>query len=137
MRVVVDTNVLISAILKDKDPEAVLLYIIESPDIEWIASHFILAEYKEVLRRKKFALPEELIEKWTAMIDLLTTVIDIDLSIDFSRDRKDAKFLECAISGNAQFFITGDRDFIHAQKLMDTTIISVSKFKEKVVDKST
>jgi len=110
MRVVVDTNVLISAILKDKDPEAVLLYIIESPDIEWIASHFILVEYKEVLRRKKFALPEELVEKWTAMIDLLTTVIDIDLSIDFSRDRKDAKFLECAISGNAQFFITGDSD---------------------------
>jgi putative PIN family toxin of toxin-antitoxin system len=135
MRVVVDTNVLISAILKDKDPEAVLLYIIESPDTEWIASHFILAEYKEVLRRKKFALPEELLEKWTAMIDLLTTVIDIDLSIDFSRDRKDAKFLECAISGNAQFFITGDSDFIHAQKLMDTTIISVSKFKEKVFDK--
>ncbi len=137
MRVVVDTNVLISAILKDKDPEAVLLYIIESPDIEWIASHSILSEYKEVLRREKFGLSEELIDKWATMIDLLTTVIDIDASIDFPRDRKDAKFLECAMAGNAQFFITGDRDFIHAQKLMDTTIISVSKFKEKVVDKST
>ena len=137
MRVVVDTNVLISAILKDKDPEAVLLYVIESPDIEWIASYFILSEYKEVLRRKKFDLSEELINKWATMIDLLTTVIDIDASIDFPRDRKDAKFLECSIAGNAQFFITGDRDFIHAQKLMDTTIISVSKFKEKVVDKST
>jgi len=136
MRVVVDTNVLISAILKDKDPEAVLLYVIESPDIEWIASQFILSEYKEVLRRKKFGLSEELVGKWAAMIDLLTTVIEIDASIDFPRDRKDAKFLECAIAGNAQFFITGDRDFIHAQKLMDTTIISVSKFKEKVVDKS-
>ena len=137
MRVVADTNVLISAILKDKDPEAVLLYIIESPDIEWIASNVILSEYKEVLRRKKFGLSGELIGKWVSMIDLLTTVIDIDASIDFPRDRKDAKFLECAIAGNAQFFITGDRDFIHAQKLMDTTIISVSKFKEKVVDKST
>jgi len=137
MRVVADTNVLISAILKDKDPEAVLLYIIESPDIEWIASNVILSEYKEVLRRKKFGLSEELIGKWVSMIDLLTTVIDIDASIDFPRDRKDAKFLECAIAGNAQFFITGDRDFIHAQKLMDTTIISVSKYKEKVVDKST
>jgi len=136
MRVVVDTNVLISAILKDKDPEAVLLFIIESPDIEWLASHFILSEYKEVLRRKKFGLSEELVDKWATMIDLLTTVIDIDASIDFPRDRKDAKFLECAIAGNAQFFITGDRDFIHAQKLMNTTIISVSKFKGKVVDKS-
>lgn len=136
MRVVVDTNVLISAILKDKDPEAVLLFIIERPDIEWIASHFILSEYKEVIRRKKFGLSKELVDKWATMIDLLTTVINIDVTIDFPRDRKDAKFLECAIAGNAQFFITGDRDFIHAQKLMNTTIISVSKFKGQVVDKS-
>lgn len=135
MRVVVDTNVLISAILKDKEPEAVLLYVIESPDVEWIVSSFILAEYMEVLRRKKFGLSSELVDKWAAMINLLSTVIDIDVSIDFPRDRKDAKFLECAIAGNAQFFITGDRDFVHAQKLMDTTIISVSKFKGKVVDK--
>ena len=46
MRVVVDTNVLISAILKDKDPEAVLIYIIESPDIEWIASNLILSSWR-------------------------------------------------------------------------------------------
>lgn len=136
MRVVVDTNVLISAILKDKDPEAVLLYIIESPDIEWIASNLILSEYKEVLGRKKFGLSAELVGKWVAMLDLLTTVIDVDLNIDFPRDRKDAKFLECAIAGDAQFFITGDRDFGHAQKLMNTTIISVAKFKEKVLDKT-
>ncbi len=136
MRVVVDTNVLISAILKDKDPEAVLLYISESPDIEWIASNFILAEYKEVLSRKKFGLSAELVGKWTQMIDLLTTVIDVDLSVDFPRDRKDAKFLECAIAGAAQFLITGDRDFVHAQKLMNTTIISVAKFIEKVFDKT-
>lgn len=137
MRVVVDTNVLASAVLKDKDPETVLLFVIESPDIEWIVSHDILMEYKDVLSREKFGLSEELIKKWVTMINLLTTVIDIDLSIDFPRDRKDAKFLECAIAGDAQFFITGDRDFNQAQKLMNTTIISVSKFKEKVFNKLT
>ncbi len=137
MRVVVDTNVLASSVLKDKDPETVLLFVIESPDIEWIVSHDILMEYKDVLSREKFGLSEELIKKWVTMINLLTTVIDIDLSIDFPRDRKDAKFLECAITGDAQFFITGDRDFNQAQKLMNTTIISVSKFKEKVFNKLT
>lgn len=136
MRVVVDTNVLISAILKDKDPEAVLLFIIESPDIEWIISDFILTEYKEVLGRKKFGLSAEIVDRWANMIDILTTTIDVNLNVDFPRDRKDAKFLECAIAGDAQFFITGDRDFIHAQKLMNTTIISVAKFKEKVLEKA-
>jgi hypothetical protein len=64
-----------------------------------------LLEYKEILRRKKFALSEELVDRWSTMLDLLTTVIDIDAIIDFPRDRKDAKFLECF--------------FLHAQKLMN------------------
>lgn len=59
MKIVVDTNILISAILKDKVPEDVLLFIMDTPDMEWIASAEILAEYKEVLSRKKFHLPKD------------------------------------------------------------------------------
>lgn len=53
MKIVVDTNVLVSAILKDKVPEDVLLFIIDTPEFDWVASEDILAEYKEVLSRKK------------------------------------------------------------------------------------
>jgi len=42
MKVVIDTNVLVSAILKDKDPEAVILFIAGSPDIEWLVSPYDL-----------------------------------------------------------------------------------------------
>lgn len=135
MKVVVDTNVLVSAILKDKDPEAVILYIAGVPDIEWIVSPLILKEYKEVLGRDKFGLPQEIKIKWFDMLDALTTVMATDLKIDFPRDTKDAKFLDCAITANANYFITGDSDFSHAQKLLNTTIISVSKFKEIICDK--
>lgn len=64
MKVVVDTNVLISAILKDKNPEAVILFIAERPDIEWIASTQILAECKEVIDREKFGLSEGIKGRW-------------------------------------------------------------------------
>jgi predicted nucleic acid-binding protein len=37
MRVVVDTNVVVSAILRDRLPEKVLLFIISQPDFEWVA----------------------------------------------------------------------------------------------------
>ena len=47
MRVVVDTNVLVSAILKDRNPEQVVLYIASQPDFEWIVSPEILTEYKK------------------------------------------------------------------------------------------
>ena len=54
MKVVIDTNVLVSAALKDKDPEAVILYVVEQPDFAWVVSPEVLTEYKEVLSRPKF-----------------------------------------------------------------------------------
>ncbi len=135
MKVVIDTNVLVSAILKDKDPEAVILFIAGASDVEWLVSPLILKEYKEVLGRDKFGIPEEIKTRWFDMLNALTTVIETDPKIHFPRDMKDAKFLDCAIAVNANYFITGDRDFSQAQKLLNTTIISVSKFKELFCDK--
>ena len=48
MRVVVDTNVLASAVLKDKDPETVLLFIIESPDTEALKATALRLEFKNI-----------------------------------------------------------------------------------------
>ena len=36
MKVLIDTNVLVSAALRDKDPEAVILFIAARPDWQWI-----------------------------------------------------------------------------------------------------
>jgi uncharacterized protein len=134
MKVVVDTNVVISAALKDRDPEAIILFVVERPEFEWIVSAAILEEYKAVLRREKFGLPEDLLHRWDEMFGMLTTTVEVDVEIDFPRDRKDAKFLECAMVADAEYLITGDKDFTEAQKLVNTTIISVSMFKQIVMD---
>jgi predicted nucleic acid-binding protein len=54
------------------------------------------------------------------------------LAIDFARDRKDERFLACAVAAGADFLITGDADFNEAQNLVNTTIVSVSIFKRLV-----
>ena len=134
MKVIIDTNVLISAALKDKDPEVVILFIAKHLDFEWIVSTEILEEYKGVLSRDKFGLSEELLHNWFDLIEKLTTPIEVDVTVNFPRDQKDAKFLACALVANAEFFITGDMDFTQAQKLVNTKIISVSLFKKIVCD---
>lgn len=134
MKVIIDTNVLVSAALKDKNPEAVILFVASQPDIEWIVSPAIMAEYKDVVARKKFGLPQESLLKWFQILDSLTVTIDVDTEFEFVRDRTDAKFLACALVSEAEFFITGDHDFTHAEKLINTTIISVSLFKRLVCD---
>ncbi|MEA5504840.1 putative toxin-antitoxin system toxin component, PIN family [Halotia wernerae UHCC 0503] len=134
MKVVIDTNVLVSAVLKGRVPRAVIQFIFDNPDWEWIVSSEIVAEYKEVLSRPKFKLTDEVKASWFEIIDTFLTLIDVNVSIDFPRDRKDAKFLACAVAGEADFLITGDSDFNQAQTLLNTTIISVSLFNKLVCD---
>lgn len=134
MKVIIDTNVLVSAALKNKDPETVILFVASQPAIEWIVSPAIVAEYKEVLARTKFGLSKELLSKWFELLDGLTVSVDVDIAFEFVRDLKDAKFLACALISNAEFLVTGDRDFTQAEKLVNTTIISVSMFKKLVCD---
>ena len=133
MKVVIDTNIVISAILKDRIPEQIILFVAEQDDFEWLVSSDILAEYKAVIHRPKFKLPSEIIEKWLMFFDLRTVYVDVGIEFDFPRDQKDAKFLACVIAGSANFLITGDKDFTEARKISDTIIISVSDFNRLVM----
>lgn len=99
MRVVIDTNVLVSAALKDRDPESVVLFVAGHPEFEWIASKDILDEYFNVLNREKFRLPNEIKERWKNLLLRATTCLKTIDTVDYPRDQKDAKFLACALSG--------------------------------------
>jgi uncharacterized protein len=112
---IIDTNILVSAVLRGREPRAVIQFIIDNPEFEWIVSTEIMAEYKEVLNRKKFKLTSEVKAEWFEIIDTFPTIIDVNVKIDFPRDSKDAKFLACAVVANADFLITGDSDFTEAQ----------------------
>jgi uncharacterized protein len=136
MRVVVDTNVLISAAFRDRLPEDVIMFLVARPDFEWIATEKIMQEYLDVLHRKKFALTESVIQKWKQIFEEVIQVVPDSIVIAFPRDQKDAKFLSCSLSADAHFLITGDKDFSEAVKLTNTTILSVSLFKKLVMDRA-
>lgn len=134
MKVVIDTNVLVSAAIADRNPEAVILFVVANPEFEWVVSAEILSEYKEVLSRSRLRLTQEQQERWFNLLDEVAILIEVNVDIDFPRDQKDAKFLACAVVAEANFLITGDRDFSEVQTLGNTTIISVSLFKRLVCD---
>ena len=135
MKVIVDTNVFISAVWRDKNPETVIVWICDQPDWQWLVSTEIKKEYKEVLRRKKFSFPPAVLKEWEQVINENTTEVKVNENINFPRDQKDAKFLTCALSCEADYMITGDKDFTEAQRLVATTIVSVSMFKNLFCDK--
>jgi putative PIN family toxin of toxin-antitoxin system len=134
MRVVIDTNILVSAAIAGRKPASIITWIINQPDYEWVVSEEILAEYQEVLSRRKLKLTDVQKERWFNLIQDSTKLIDVSIEIDFPRDQKDAKFIACALSANADFSITGDRDFTEVQSLENTLIISVSLFAELIMN---
>lgn len=134
MKVIIDTNVLVSAIWRDKNPEAVLLWILAQPDWRWLVSAAILQEYKAVLRRPKFNFPPATLQQWETLLAETTQLVRVRKEPAFPRDQKDAKFLACALASQADYLITGDADFTVARKLGSTTLLSVSMFKRLFID---
>lgn len=132
MKVIIDTNVLISAAISGRTPEVVILWVVDRRDVQWIVSEEILTEYKAVLSRPRFKLSSTQQERWCQVLEEATTLVTVNLETDFPRDQKDAKFLSCALASKADFLITGDRDFSEAQALIETTIVSVSLFQRVI-----
>jgi predicted nucleic acid-binding protein len=58
-------------------------------------------------------------------------LIDPLSELSFPRDQKDAKFLACALSANADYVITGDKDFTEDRLVINTIIISAREFHQK------
>ena len=86
------------------------------------------------MSRSKFKLTEAVRFEWFEVLETCSTLVEVDIEIDFPRDTKDAKFLACAIAAKAELLITGDKDFTEAQSLTNTTILSVSLFRKLVCD---
>ena len=130
MKVIIDTNILISAALKGRNPEEVIQFIIDNSDFDWIVSQEILEEYKEVINRRKLKLPDEVKNPWLNRIETIPQLVEVEVTVEFYRNGKDSKFLALAIASNADFLITGDKDFNDAKELGKTAIISASAFKD-------
>jgi len=58
MKIIIDTNILISAALKGGKAKIIIAYIISSTEYQWFVSSEIMDEYKNVLNRPKFRLSE-------------------------------------------------------------------------------
>jgi putative PIN family toxin of toxin-antitoxin system len=122
-RVVLDTNVLISAFLFDGKPRELFSRVI-SGSLRCTVSEPILRELTEVLQRPKFDVPYEVCLQ---IVQELSTICDIVVpskKIDFVRkDPADNRILECALEAHADFLVTGDRHLLDIGKFRGVEIL--------------
>ena len=127
--IIIDTNIVISAAISGGIPAAAILWVVNHrQQFKWIVSQEILQEYKTVLSRPRLKLNNIKQQEWFDLLDDSTQLIEVNIDIDFIRDPKDAKFIACAIVANANYLITGDKDFADAEMLNNTQVVSASMF---------
>lgn len=127
IKVVVDTNVFLSAIFWKGNPEKVVKKCVRK-EVMGITSPAILEELETKLRRK-FAYPEEQTERY---IELVITDFEVvmpkqKLSV-VKDDPTDNKVIEAAVAANADYIVSGDRHLLGIGDYKGVKIVSPKEF---------
>ena len=108
MRVVLDTNVLISACWSPSGLEGRLVALVLQGQLTACVTESVMAEYREVAERPKFATRSLCFETMIACFDKLAKLVEPGPATTAATDPDDNRLLECAHGAAAQWLITGN-----------------------------
>ncbi|MBL7159902.1 putative toxin-antitoxin system toxin component, PIN family [Candidatus Microgenomates bacterium] len=132
-KVVIDTNVWISAIFWGKKPRKIIeawvnnrFYLIASPDL--------LSElYKTIEKKAKILKPApNFALEWLKLIDQKSILVYPKKKVKICRDLKDNTLLEACSKSEADYLITGDKDLLVLKTFKKTKIFTPQKFLTKL-----
>ncbi len=136
MRIVVDTNILISAFFWGGLP-AEIMEANRQSRCAIVTSEALLAELLLVLQRGKFAkhlqrmnrTPEQFLENYRSAVEVVDVV---PLPQQVSDDPDDDRVLACAISGQADAIVSGDDDLLRLESFTGIPIMKPAEFLERL-----
>ena len=128
MRVVADTNVIVSGLLNPYGIPAEILRLLLAGELIPIYDARIISEYREVLYRPKFKFNIESINVLVKEIEVIGSLV-LPVSIKSSLpDPDDNIFLEAAIAGDAKIIITGNKSHFPKKLCSGINVFSPSEF---------
>jgi putative PIN family toxin of toxin-antitoxin system len=125
-KVVLDTNVLISALVFGGKPREVTELLVDT--IIVVYSQEILTELRRIILLKFPAFSEDLqrleklLERDALRVELGSTLVTV------SRDPDDNKFIETALIGGCQYIVSGDEDLLVIKKFKNIQILKPADF---------
>ena len=132
LRVVLDTNVLVSAVVSDGKSRELLRRGIANR-FSIVTSDLILKELVNVLRRPKFETSEDEIHRITIALVRTAEVVSVKSKLKaVKEDPKDDMIVETAYDGRADMIVTGDSHLLALENFRGIKIITVEKMLELV-----
>ena len=132
MSIVLDTNVLVSAALKQKSMPGMAVLVVERRGglLKSLATE---QQLFEVVARPYFAsLIDPDTQAWLKKLMTAAELVTITERIAACRDPTDDKFLELAVNGHADLIVTGDADLLALDPFREIPIVTPSMFVQGV-----
>jgi len=137
MMIVLDTNVIVSGILKPFSKAASILRLVADGTIQLAYDLRLLSEYRDVLTRHKFNIAQGNVDAFLAQIEeegFLVSVKPLEIHLP---DLDDEPFLEVALSGKVEAIVTGNkRHFPVDRKYGGMRILSPAEFLELLKERT-
>ena len=130
MIIVLDTNVIVSGILRPYSKAASILRLVATGTITLAYDLRIFSEYRDVLNRPKFTFAKEDIDAFLDQVDkegVLVSVMPLKFRLP---DPEDESFLEVALAGKATAIVTGNKRHFPKKEYEGTRILSPAEFLE-------
>jgi putative PIN family toxin of toxin-antitoxin system len=131
--VVLDTNILISAVLFKGTPLKILKFCIIEEKIDVAISPELMAEFVGKLKYK-FGLDAQTLEELKELIEQSTLNILPQYKTKICRDDSDNMILDLAIYSKAGYIVTGDKDLLELKNHKGIEIITAAEFLGKMTD---
>jgi putative PIN family toxin of toxin-antitoxin system len=125
LRLVVDTNIVVSAALKPDGLQRTVLLLAMTKPARLYVSDAILSEYREVLRRPELRIRKELRRQLLQLIRNHSQLLIVPRLLRVTKDPDDDKFLECADAARADYLVTGNQR--HFPKFWKKTKVITSR----------
>jgi putative PIN family toxin of toxin-antitoxin system len=126
-RVVLDTNIIVSALISDGKPRELFRKGIEN-QFSIVTSDQMLKELARVLRRPKFKTNPNEIRRITLALLNSAEMISVKTELKVVKeDPKDDMVIETAYDGHADFIVTGDRHLLELENFRGIKITTVEK----------
>ena len=135
MRVVLDTNILLSALLRKDSPPDLIRRAWEAKRFTVVTSRWQLAELRRVSRypRLRSLLRGHEVGRLMLRLERHAEVLDELPKVDLASDPDDNPLLATAITGEADYLVTGDRaDVLVLGRVEGVPIVSARAFLERL-----
>lgn len=130
MKIILDTNILISAFIFGGKPHQILSLVLEGK-IKALTSSVLIAEFFDVVN-KKFDLSTEELALTKNLIENKFTTVQPESEITISRDTDDNRILEAALEGKCSYIITGDKDLLDLKIFKNIKIVTPDDFLSEI-----